>query len=82
MVGLAAALVVGMRRHFFIPAIGLPLEWAWLLAMPWLLLVLTPVAAVLALSSRFDDVDKAPAILRWTALLGATLLIVLWASSG
>lgn len=81
-IGLAAALFVGMRRHFFIPAIGLPREWSWLLGMPWLLLMLTPVAAVLALSGRFDDVDETPAILRWTALLGATLLLVLWASSG
>jgi uncharacterized membrane protein YoaK (UPF0700 family) len=68
-----------MRRHFFIPAIGVPQEWAWLLAMPWLLLVLTPVAAVLAHSRRFSDAGEPPAILRWSALLGATLLLVLWA---
>jgi pimeloyl-ACP methyl ester carboxylesterase len=77
--GLAAVLVTGMRRHFFIPAIGVPQEWAWLLAMPWLLLVLTPVAAAIAHSRRFSDAGEPPAILRWSALLGAALLLVLWA---
>jgi pimeloyl-ACP methyl ester carboxylesterase len=77
--GLAASLVVGMRRHFFIPAIGLPQEWAWLLAMPWLLVVLTPVAGALAHSRRFSDAGESAALLRLSALLGATLLLVLWA---
>jgi pimeloyl-ACP methyl ester carboxylesterase len=80
-IGLAVALVVGARRHFFIPAIGLPREWAWLLALPWLLLVITPVAAVLAHSRRFGDAGEVPAILRWAALLGATLLLALWVVS-
>ncbi|HSJ16346.1 MAG TPA: alpha/beta fold hydrolase [Longimicrobiales bacterium] len=75
--GLAAALFAGMRRHFFIPAIGLQQEWIWLLALPWLLLVLTPLAAVLALSGRFGTGEPS-ALLRWSGLLGAALLLAVW----
>lgn len=77
--GLTAGLFAGMRRHFFIPLIGLPREWAWLLALPWLLLVLTPVAAFLALSGRSGDDVEPPAALHWSVLIGATLLLAFWA---
>jgi pimeloyl-ACP methyl ester carboxylesterase len=78
LLGLAAALFVGMRRHFFIPLIGLPQGWAWLLALPWLLLVLTPVAGILALSGPSRHA-AGPTVLRWTTLVGAALLLALWA---
>jgi pimeloyl-ACP methyl ester carboxylesterase len=78
LLGLAAAVFVGMRRHFFVPLIGLPQGWAWLLALPWLLLVLTPVAGILALSGPSRHA-AGPTVLRWTTLVGAALLLALWA---
>jgi pimeloyl-ACP methyl ester carboxylesterase len=80
LLGLAAAVFVGMRRHFFIPLIGVPQGWAWLLALPWLLLVLTPVAGILALSGPSRHA-AGPTVLRWTTLVGAALLLALWAYS-
>jgi hypothetical protein len=40
---LAAAVMAGARRHVFVPAIGLPEAWAWVLALPWMLLALTAI---------------------------------------
>jgi hypothetical protein len=76
--GLAGGLLAGGRQHAFIPLIGLPAGWAWVLPLPWLLLVLTPSFAFLMTSGR--SAARQPATrLAWSALLGAALLVLLWA---
>jgi pimeloyl-ACP methyl ester carboxylesterase len=77
--GLAIGLVAGGRQHAFIPLIGLPAEWAWVLPLPWLLLVLTPAVAFLMTSGRSADARQPATRLGWSALLGAALLVLLWA---
>jgi pimeloyl-ACP methyl ester carboxylesterase len=75
-VTLAAAVIAGGRRHFFIPAIGLPEAWAWVLALPWLLLALTLVAALLAV--RLRAAGHSPGVPGWSAVIGSGLLIAAW----
>jgi pimeloyl-ACP methyl ester carboxylesterase len=78
--GLAGGLLAGGRQHAFIPLIGLPAGWIWVLPLPWLLLVLTPAVAFLMTSGRSADDARPPATrLSWSALLGAALLVLLWA---
>jgi pimeloyl-ACP methyl ester carboxylesterase len=74
--GLTAALTAAARQHLFIPAIGLPENRAWLLALPWVLLVLAPVAAVVALRSRGAGHSLGPA--GWSALIGSGLILTTW----
>lgn len=81
LLGLAVALVASARRHFFIPLIGLPAAWAWLLVLPWLLLALTPVAAFLALRGRSGGAGEPPLAMRWSTLLGAALVLGVWYSA-
>jgi pimeloyl-ACP methyl ester carboxylesterase len=73
---LAAAVMAGARRHLFVPAIGLPKAWAWVLALPWVLLTVTPVAAFLAVRSRAagHSLDVAA----WSAVIGSGLLLTAW----
>jgi hypothetical protein len=77
--GLAGGLLAGGRQHAFIPLIGLPAGWIWVLPLPWLLLVLTPVVAFLMASGRSADARQPATRLGWSALLGAALLLLLWA---
>jgi hypothetical protein len=49
--------------------------------MPRLLLVFTLVAAVPAPGGRLGDARDTPVMLRWAALLGAMLVLVLWVLS-
>lgn len=75
-VTLAAALIAGARRHFFIPAIGLPENWAWLLALPWVVVALTAVALVLVVRSR--TAGQSIGVPGWSALIGSGLLLGTW----
>jgi pimeloyl-ACP methyl ester carboxylesterase len=74
--GLAGALTIAARRHAFIPAIGLPENWTWLLVLPWVLLVITPVAAALAFTSRAHG--HSPGVAGWSAVIGSGLLLGTW----
>ncbi|HEX6307490.1 MAG TPA: alpha/beta hydrolase [Longimicrobiales bacterium] len=74
--GLAGALTTAARRHPFIPAIGLPANWTWLLVLPWLLLAGIPVAAVLAMRARRDG--HSLGIPGWSAAIGSGLLLATW----
>jgi pimeloyl-ACP methyl ester carboxylesterase len=77
--GLAGGLLAGGRQHAFIPLIGLPAGWIWVLPLPWLLLVLTPTVAFLMTSGRSADARPPATRLARSALLGAALLVLLWA---
>jgi pimeloyl-ACP methyl ester carboxylesterase len=77
--GLAGGLLAGGRQHAFIPLIGLPAGWIWVLPLPWLLLVLTPAVAFLMTSGRSAAATQPATRLGWSALLGAALLVLLWA---
>jgi hypothetical protein len=77
--GLAGGLLAGGRQHVFISLIGLPAGWTWVLALPWLLLVLTPLVAFLMVAGRSAAVRQPPTRLDWSALLGAAFLLLLWA---
>ncbi|HSK21342.1 MAG TPA: hypothetical protein VK912_19455, partial [Longimicrobiales bacterium] len=74
--GLAAALASAARRHLFIPAIGVPETWAWVLVLPWVLVVLTSVVAVLAVRSR--AAGHALGIAGGSAAIGSGLLLATW----
>jgi pimeloyl-ACP methyl ester carboxylesterase len=78
LIGLTAALFAGMRRHFFVPLVGLPAEWAWLTTLPWLLLAATAVAAVLALRRRPRRDGERADPLTWSPIFAATLVLALW----
>jgi pimeloyl-ACP methyl ester carboxylesterase len=78
LIGVGAALFAGMRRHFIVPLVGVPAEWAWVLVLPWLLLVTTVLAAVRAFSRRGRRGDEPPALLTWAPLVGAILVLALW----
>lgn len=78
LISLTAAVVAGQRRHFFVPLIGVTRGWVWVLALPWLLLAVTPVAAILMRSARSSD-EAAPAALRWSTVGGVMLVLGLWA---
>jgi pimeloyl-ACP methyl ester carboxylesterase len=73
---LAAAVMAGARRHLFVPAIGLPEAWAWVLALPWVLLTVTLVAVLLAVRSR--AAGHALGVPGWSAVSGSGLLIAVW----
>ncbi len=75
-VALVAAVIAGARRHLFIPAIGLQEIWAWLLALPWVLLALATLAAFLAARSRATG--HPPGVQGWSAVIGSGLLLVTW----
>jgi pimeloyl-ACP methyl ester carboxylesterase len=74
---LAAAVMAGARRHVFVPAIGLPEAWAWVLALPWMLLALTILAVVLGMRSR--AAGHSPGVSGWSAVMGSGLLTAAWA---
>lgn len=77
LIATAAAVFAGQQRHFFIPMIGVTREWAWVLALPWLLLAITPVTLILARGGHRGG-EPVPAILRWSAFAGVALLLALW----
>jgi pimeloyl-ACP methyl ester carboxylesterase len=81
LIGVAAALFAGMRRHFVIPLVGVQAEWAWVLVLPWLLLVLTAVAAASALIQRTRRADEPRGLLMWAPLVGAMLVLAIWISN-
>jgi pimeloyl-ACP methyl ester carboxylesterase len=76
-VTLVGAVIGGGSRHFFIPAIGLPEAWAWVLALPWMLLAVTLVAVLLTVRSR--AAGHSPGVPGWSAVIGSGLLIATWA---
>lgn len=73
----AAAVVISRREHSLIPLVGLPQEWAWLLALPWLLLAFTSITAVLLIADR-NRTSPSAVLIRSTTLPGATLLLAFW----
>jgi pimeloyl-ACP methyl ester carboxylesterase len=78
LIGLAAAVFAGMRRHFVVPLVGLPAQWAWMLVLPWLLLAITAVAAFLVLGRKVRGDVEPPPLLAWSPLIGAVLVLALW----
>jgi hypothetical protein len=80
LLGFTIAIMTSMRRHFFIPLVGLPEQWTWLLALPWLLLVLTAIAAFLVLRGRSAGSGRvgSPSVLRWCTLLGGIIVLAFW----
>jgi pimeloyl-ACP methyl ester carboxylesterase len=78
---LTAAVFAGMRRHIVVPLVGLPAEWGWVLVLPWLLLTVTAVAAFLVLGRKARGDVEPPALLAWSPLIGAALVLALWSVS-
>jgi pimeloyl-ACP methyl ester carboxylesterase len=81
LIGVAAGVFAGMRRHFVVPLVGLPAEWAWVLVLPWLLLAVTAAAAILVVGRTFRGEGAPPALLTWSPLIGAVLVLALWSVS-
>lgn len=78
LIGLPAGLFASAQRHPFIPLVGLSSGWSWSLALPWVLLALTPTAAAVVFARRRRHSARIPAPLVWTTLLGSVLVLALW----
>jgi hypothetical protein len=77
--GTAAAVVGGARQSVIVPALGVPSAWAWVVLLPWLLALLWGSALVLAARTQ-RAASRAHAVVRWSGLAGAALLLALWAA--
>lgn len=77
LIGAALAVFTGMRTHVVVPLVGVTRPWAWLLALPWLLLALAAAALVL-IPIRARDAGAARYIY-WSSMAGAAVVLALWA---
>jgi hypothetical protein len=75
LVGIALALLAGARQHFLVPAIGVPGDWRWVLAVPWLTGAVTIGALLLA---RRAVPPMVPALAKWSAFIGLGLTLGPW----
>jgi pimeloyl-ACP methyl ester carboxylesterase len=78
--GTAAAVVGGARQSVIVPALGVPHAWRWVLVLPWLLALLWGCALVLAARTP-RATSRANALMRFSGLAGAALLLALWAAA-
>lgn len=75
LVGVALALFAGARQHFLVPAVGVPGDWRWVLALPWLTGGATAGAVLLA---RRAVPPMVPAFAKWSAFIGLGLTLGPW----
>ena len=78
LVGAGSAILVGGQQTPLLPALGVPPGWNWVLALPWIVLLLT-AASVMVQTRRAGSSDRPQAVLRITAVGGAVLVVGLWA---
>jgi pimeloyl-ACP methyl ester carboxylesterase len=78
LVSSGAAVVAGTRQSPLLPALGVPAGWGWVRVLPWLLLVLTLLTLVSAVTQSRGH-SRSALLLRWGSAIGATTLLGLWA---
>lgn len=76
--GIVSAVFAGARENVLIPALGVPEGWGWVLVLPWPLLALLLVAVALWAKEPLRT-EPRDTLLRWSGVLGAALVLGLWA---